>query len=442
MSQTASNNLVLPEPSEELIVSEPWTMETYADDLMNELFADIDCVLDGSGNLSSQIVQAQQVMLNQTRLPQIVPPPTIINSVPETQQPRIAPQFNTVTSHAPKTAHTIKKPRRKIWRNLRQMFAMGAGLGLAIAAINWAINSGLLNRLTSKSLQFSLQEPALQQEILATANSAPTQAQIKSDLVEYMLGALAIIDRQQQTRNRVSVNNNIARRVAPVPRNQANLAYANQPVAANLPAPKIANNTKPVRNRTTRVVERIYIPVYQAPQPMRYAPPAVAQAPLPPVTTASKGVAPKPSEEKTQVAPVKVAKAKTPENRTAFASIREIKPVKVESKPVDVKQAPEIPEMKEPATVIEPKQATAPVENPVQPKQKVASVPVSSHILEGLLELGEQSAALFKVNGVTRRIQKGESIGASGWTLVEVANGKALIRRNGEVRSIFAGQKF
>jgi hypothetical protein len=62
--------------------------------------------------------------------------------------------------------------------------------------------------------------------------------------------------------------------------------------------------------------------------------------------------------------------------------------------------------------------------------------------LEGLLELGDKSAALFKIEGVTRRVDMGETIGSSGWTLVDVANGEAIIRRNGEVRSIYTGQKF
>jgi hypothetical protein len=352
-----------------------------------------------------------------------------------------------VARNTNQTHRTTKKPRRKIWRNLRQILSVGAGLGLAIAAINWAISNGLLNRLTSKSLQFALQESALQQKVIEAENLPPTQAEIKSDLVDYMLSALAIIERQQDVRDKASIND-IAR-VAPVPALQANLPYANQPVE-NLPAPKIANNSKPSATRTTRVVERIYIPVYQAPQPMRYAPPTVAQVPaptpLPPVTTASKQVAPKPSNNKPKKpAPVKVAKTQPSEKIAAFASIREIKPVAVKTKPVNVRQVPELPKMKEPATVVAPKPSTSsPATStvPVQQEQKVASVPASSHILEGLLELGEQSAALFKVNGVTRRIQIGESIGVSGWTLVDVANGEAIIRRNGEVRSIFAGQKF
>ncbi|MEM9926087.1 MAG: hypothetical protein AAF915_20445 [Cyanobacteria bacterium P01_D01_bin.50] len=444
MSQTVSTNLVLPEPSEELIVSEPWTIETYADDLMDELFSDIDCILDGSSNLSTQIVQTQQPLVLQAAnsRAQILAPPTIISSITEAEQRRIAARFHTVASNPPKTTRKVKKPRRRIWYNLRQILKLGAGLGLAIAAIHWANSNGLFRNLTSKSFQFVLQEPATEAKLLQAENVAPTQAEIKSDLVEYMLGALAIIDRQQELHNKASTNN-IARHVTPVSRNQATLANAKQP-AATLPQPKIANNAKPLPSRTTntRVVERIYIPVYQAPQPMRYAPPAVAQAPapLPPVKTASKEVAPKPSENKAKkAAPVKVAKAKSPKTITAYASVREIKPVEVKTKPVSVKQVPKLPKMKEPAPVAAPKESPAPVQ---QKEQKVASIPTSAHVLEGLLELGEESAALFKVNGVTRRVQKGESIGASGWKLVDVANGEAIIRRNGEVRSIFAGQKF
>ncbi|AFY57930.1 hypothetical protein Riv7116_5561 [Rivularia sp. PCC 7116] len=447
MSQTASKHLVIPEPSEELIVSEPWTMDNYADGLMDELFSDIDCILDGKAHLSKQIVQPQQqLILHQATPPQVVAPPTIVSPFQETEQRRIEAEFNRVVrGDSPKTAKTVKKSRRKIWRNLGQILKVGAGLGLAIAAINWAISNGLLNRLTSQSLQFALQEPALKQKVIE-AQSAPTQAEIKSELVDYMLSALEVIDSQKGRQDRASANN-IAR-ATPVPANQATLAYANQP-PANLPPPRIANNAKPLPSRNTRVVERIYIPVYQAPQPMRYAPPEIAQAPtptpLPPIKTASKGVAPKPSDTKAKKpAPVKVAKANTPKNIQAFASIREIKPLAVKNKPVNVKQAPEIPKMKQTATVAPstPEKA-APVPKPVASKeQKVASVPTSSHVLEGLLELGEQSAALFKVNGVSRRVQKGETIGASGWTLVDVANGEAIIRRNGEVRSIFAGQKF
>jgi hypothetical protein len=72
----------------------------------------------------------------------------------------------------------------------------------------------------------------------------------------------------------------------------------------------------------------------------------------------------------------------------------------------------------------------------------VAPTPVSNHALVGILELGDRSAALFEINGVPQRVYIGERIGNSGWSLVSVANGEAVVRRNGEVRSILIGQQF
>ncbi|WP_088892075.1 hypothetical protein [Leptolyngbya ohadii] len=90
---------------------------------------------------------------------------------------------------------------------------------------------------------------------------------------------------------------------------------------------------------------------------------------------------------------------------------------------------------------------SAPGNSPAAPAPAPATnVPniaaASSYKLVGVLELGDRSAALFEVNGNPRRIQVGEPIGDSGWTLVSVANQEALVRRNGEVRSIYVGQQF
>ena len=72
----------------------------------------------------------------------------------------------------------------------------------------------------------------------------------------------------------------------------------------------------------------------------------------------------------------------------------------------------------------------------------VPSAPVVQGTLVGVLDLGENSAALIEIKGVTQRFRPGESINASGWILVEVSNNQAIIRRNGEVRSVFIGQTF
>ena len=70
------------------------------------------------------------------------------------------------------------------------------------------------------------------------------------------------------------------------------------------------------------------------------------------------------------------------------------------------------------------------------------TVPVKVHTLVGVLELGDRSAALFEIEGVPQRVYIGERVGSSDWSLVSVANEEAMIRRNGEVRSIYIGQQF
>ena len=66
----------------------------------------------------------------------------------------------------------------------------------------------------------------------------------------------------------------------------------------------------------------------------------------------------------------------------------------------------------------------------------------NTYELVGVLELGERSAALFEVNGSSQRVYIGETIGSSGWSIVSISNEEVVVRRNGEVRSIYIGQQF
>ena len=69
------------------------------------------------------------------------------------------------------------------------------------------------------------------------------------------------------------------------------------------------------------------------------------------------------------------------------------------------------------------------------------AVPQSEYTLSGVLGNGDKSAAMFKINGVGRNYDKGEKIGNSGWVFIRVDNGNAVVRRNGEVRTLSAGQR-
>ncbi len=66
----------------------------------------------------------------------------------------------------------------------------------------------------------------------------------------------------------------------------------------------------------------------------------------------------------------------------------------------------------------------------------------NSYELVGVLELGDRSAALFEINGTSQRVYIGEAIGSSGWSIVSIGNEEVVVRRNGEVRSIYIGQQF
>ena len=84
-----------------------------------------------------------------------------------------------------------------------------------------------------------------------------------------------------------------------------------------------------------------------------------------------------------------------------------------------------------PVAAVAPSRAVAPA----------AAVPQSEYILSGVLGNGDKSAAMFKINGVGRNYDKGEKIGNSGWVFIRVDSGNAVVRRNGEVRTLSAGQR-
>jgi hypothetical protein len=86
-----------------------------------------------------------------------------------------------------------------------------------------------------------------------------------------------------------------------------------------------------------------------------------------------------------------------------------------------------------------PSAAASPAAPAAAPNIAAAS---AKHVLLGVLELGDRSAALFEINGTPERVQMGEAIGNSGWSLVSISNQEAIVRRNGEVRSIYVGQQF
>ncbi len=159
---------------------------------------------------------------------------------------------------------------------------------------------------------------------------------------------------------------------------------ASAPVATVLKVPTAAvpRSSTPQPQNPSRVVERIYVPIYpQTPSlnAVPFSPPqkAVSVPPPPPIT------------------PI---------------------PASVSSVPV-----------------LTPGKYLLPTSTPM---------PASGYTLVGLLESGERSYALFNLNGVTKRLELGEVIGTTGWIFHGIEQQKVIVARNSKARYVEVGQTF
>jgi hypothetical protein len=55
---------------------------------------------------------------------------------------------------------------------------------------------------------------------------------------------------------------------------------------------------------------------------------------------------------------------------------------------------------------------------------------------------GGRSSAIFQINNASVSAEIGESLGRSGWTLESVGEPSAVIRNNGQVRTLSVGGVF
>jgi len=377
----------------------PWSAESDADSLMDDLFSDIDRVLEGGSTLPTELVKPEYVALKSivipkiTRPPAVVPPQELPQRLGDKSESALAKPLETATQDTASSQRT----KRSVWSI--EKLLLGTGLIALVVAIalllltkqgkvTW---SWLLNLVSSSSLE--------NRQLSASDRQ----------FVEYMQRSLEVIDGKRQasqaTKAAVASGGNQD--------SQQALAPANSPVALN---------------QTATVLERVYYPVYQPQRPSApRVPSPVARPPVPAPSPVARPPAPSPVVQQPSVpVPSPVVRPPAPS------------PVPVAQPPVP---APS-PVAQQPSTLASPQEATpapAVVENsPTQP----SPTPIAKHTLVGLVELGANSAALFDMDGITQRVYIGEAIGASGWTLVSVANDEAVIRRNGEVRSIYAGQQF
>ena len=369
--------------------TETVAVESYADRLMDELFEGVDRAFDGNEVPSEPVQPAEFVALKSISVPQIV--------LSQSLSPQPQRGEKDVEAIARQVALETTKKQQSKQSFDRILLGAACGSLLLVMGLWLASRSGLV-RLPVAS---------------APAGETPTgTAKIVPDtqFVEYVQRSIVAIEQKK----------------AP----PANSQLATVPGAATpgtLPSISISGAPPPTAGLST-AVNRIANALEQA-----------AAQPGAPALPAQVVVIPPPAP----VAPVTVAGSPSPTapvSGRAIASAGARNPLAASPSPSDSSQPKILARETEPAPAAQ-QAATAPASQQSAPAAS-SSAPTAAHTLVGILELGNRSAALFEVDGVARRIYVGESIGASGWTLAEIKNQEAVIRKGGDVRSVFVGQKF
>jgi hypothetical protein len=396
MSLESASDPIAVKATVETVPAEAVAVESYADQLMDELFEGVDRAFDGSGGQPAEPMAPEFVALKSISVPQIVLSPL----APEPQRGE-----KDVEAIARQVALETTKKQQSKQSFDRILLGAACGSLLLVLGLWLASRSGLV-RLRAA--------PAPETPAASGVTAPDTQ------FVEYVQRSLEVIEQKK----------------APQPNPQ----LAGVPGVAppgTLPSISISG-APPATAGLSTAVNRIADALEQAgAQPGAPAPQVVVIPPPAQVTMApaAQVAGAPPAPQTGSVSPSPTA----PASGRAIAAAGARTPLAASPTPSESPQ-PKILARETEAAPAPSAQQSAPA--PEQSAPAVSSAPTSAHTLVGILELGDRSAALFEVDGVARRIYVGESIGASGWTLAEIKNQEAVIRKGGDVRSVFVGQKF
>ncbi|MBX2862050.1 MAG: hypothetical protein KTR27_00720 [Leptolyngbyaceae cyanobacterium MAG.088] len=322
-------------------------VEAYAEDLMDEIFDDVDRILAGEETAiyADPIIQAQEAASGFNA--EAVNVPAMIVPFTTQQSAERAIDSDEAAASDDTAASTRTFSKKKRWGN----FLLGA---LCLSA------------LTAAGIWWMRQQPAILQATntpAIPANAGISDAVVSEEAAfgEYLQRSLRIISGERSAQIETQTPGSIATATAPSANNQASRQQPN-------------------------VIERVFVPLLQ----------------------------PGSGANQNRPANSSVANNQLPAPNTNTAP---------ETTPADTSAS-----------------AAPSLSNPNEPVPNIAAS--STYELVGVLELGDRSAALFEVNGSSQRVYIGETIGGSGWSIVSINNEEVVVRRNGEVRSIYIGQQF
>lgn len=388
-----TQNGTQPALSAKSVAIEPRSLEKAADALMDDLFSDIDILLEGSGQLPAKPAKAEYVTLQSVVVPSINLP----TSEPEAAENRsVAPK----KKGKPRSRFSLKKNKDKKDRPYREKTPTSFQLNqhadkilFAIACLSllgvgvWFLTRGRVN----------LNPPTVQPTLPAPQNEAKVPADRSKDapFIDYMLRSLkTIASKPESTQSQQAVT-------LPTPTSNLNA----QPPATSSASPQ--------------VIERVYIPVYP-PNPTPATPNNLSDAVIPTPPTEEKQ--PEPSPSPTPIDAGEPAPANSPDT-----TLPSPPPERLGAYRQD-----ELPDFEG---------ANIPIES-FDPPDTPPTTEEYNIKLAGVLEAGDNSGALFRIDDSTKRIAIGETIGESGWILVGVEGQTAIMQKDGEIRSIYVGQIF
>ena len=418
-------------------LKESISVDSLAENLMEDLFNDIDQVLSRGSRLPTEVNQPEIVSLTPIKIPQIVLPEKPTQSQNAEKEEKVK---STETQVAKKENQSLDK------------FLLGAAFTSILVTLSlWLATRGGLEKILAY-LGY-IEKPNLSLETLS-----PKVAE-DSKFADYIERSLKMIEQKEAAEKQKLLglppapsSNNLP--TVPVP--------ANPPINTSLllPLNRLVDLMEAqVAKETLTIPETKVVVIPTMPTAVAVTPKSEAPSPKPSAASASKASteAAENVQEKSEAQVTAKAEVK-PETKAKINSSSSAKAEAKTKLKASVKTTAQDKSEKNSEPQLETKVESEPeTETPTQPVSLPPPIPVKIPAIEtvvpseikvpintlvGILELGERSAALFEIDGVARRIYVGENIGGSGWTLVEVVNQEAVVRRNGEVRSVFVGQQF
>jgi hypothetical protein len=412
-------------------LKESISVDSLAENLMEDLFNDIDQVLSRGSRLPTEVNQPEIVSLTPIKIPQIVLPEKPTQSQNAEKEEKVK---STETQVAKKENKSLDK------------FLLGAAfISILVTLSLWLATRGGLEKILAY-LGY-IEKPNLSLETLS-----PRVAE-DAKFADYIERSLKMIEQKEAAEKQKLLglppapsSNNLP--TVPVP--------ANPPINTSLllPLNRLVDLMEAqVAKETLTIPETKVVVIPAMPTAVAVTPKSEAPSPKPSAASASKASteAAENVQEKSEAQVKPETKAKINSSSSAKAEAKTKLKASVKTTAQDKSEKNSEPQLEtkvesEPETETPTQPVSLPPPIPVKIPATETVVPseikVPINTLVGILELGERSAALFEIDGVARRIYVGENIGGSGWTLVEVVNQEAVVRRNGEVRSVFVGQQF